>query len=546
MRFTSAYESNAALTFILLLNVVALHHVNTFSLLEHRAKPTPFSIMTSPYMTTCGGTILPPMITMSSAVVARRRKLSFCLAAVNPSSDVEVSKQNVSSQWVSENEQTLPASSSPTLNSEMDEKSLTSPSSLKSQSPQQAPAEDGSTGSSGNAVLIVTTTASTLLLAALVGLVAASGPGGWRYYVAGGLCAAISHGIATPIDVVKVRTMCPSRLFQKVKVSIWIDTHFFETWFLHSPQLPFASLWQTRKQVDPDLLHTSFAKATRRIIETEGINTLLSGFGPTTFGYLLEGSLKFGIYEILKPAALLGLKTLAQLSSCSWLQSQFLSFVVCGGISGAIASLILCPLEAIRIRMVAEPEFCTGNWIEGGYKMVKSEGISALSKGLTPMLYKQVPYTIAKNVAFDVLTHTTYDFLRTAGIALTGTIKVLIPLVCALVTSVLATIFSQPGDTLLSLVNAHEGSKRTNDFIRDILQQGDGGVKGFFVGTKSRFLHVGIIVTSQLILYDFLKRLVGIAPTGSVWAFANLQILPLVWNGLNRVTFQIHILTLIA
>ena len=278
---------------------------------------------------------------------------------------------------------------------------------------------------------------------------------------------------------------------------------------------PF-SFYQTRKQVDPDLLNTSFAKATVRIVEKEGLKTLLSGLGPTTFGYLLEGSLKFGIYEILKPAAKRGLSSLAQFTSLLWLQSHFFSFAVCGAISGVAASLVLCPMEAIRIRIVAEPDFCTANWIESGYKMVKGEGFSALSKGLTPMLYKQVPYTISKNVAFDLLTRTSYGLLRTGNMAVTGTTKMLIPFICALVTSVLSTICSQPGDMLLSLVNAHEGTLRTNDFIRDILQRKDGGFRGFFVGTKSRFLHVGIIVTSQLILYDIIKRLVGIAATGSV------------------------------
>lgn len=316
--------------------------------------------------------------------------------------------------------------------------------------------------------------ASAAMILAFVGLLSASGPGGWRYYLAGGVCAAISHSVATPIDVVK-----------------------------------------TRKQVDPDLVNTSFAKATARIIEKDGIKTLLSGLGPTTFGYLLEGSLKFGIYEIMKPAAKRGLTSLAQLTSLAFLQSQMLSFAVCGAISGVAASMVLCPMEAIRIRIVSEPNFCTGNWVEGGYKMVKSEGVSALSKGLTPMLYKQVPYTISKNVAFDILTRMSYGAMQTWGMAVTGVTKVLIPLVCAFITSVLSTISSQPGDMLLSLVNAHEGTKRTNDFMRDILK-GDWGIKGFFVGVKSRFLHVGIIVTTQLILYDFIKRLVGVAATGSV------------------------------
>lgn len=396
---------------------------------------------------------------------SRRRRDSHRSAALNPSSDQGSWNQTTSSSSVHQQEATS-----------LTEVALNPLHSTNNDLPLPPPIQQKSGDSSITIVTIaIMATASTAFFVALVGLLSASGPGSWRFYVAGGMCAAISHAIATPIDVVK-----------------------------------------TRKQVDPDLLNTSFAKATARIVEKEGLKTLLSGLGPTTFGYLLEGSLKFGIYEILKPAAKRGLGSLAQFTSLLWLQSQFFSFAVCGAISGVAASLVLCPMEAIRIRLVAEPDFCTTNWIEGGYKMVKGEGFSALTKGLTPMLYKQVPYTISKNVAFDLLTRTSYSLLRTGGMAVTGMTKMLIPLVCALLTSILSTICSQPGDMLLSLVNAHEGTLRTNDFIRDILRRKDGGFRGFFVGTKSRFLHVGIIVTSQLILYDIIKRIVGVAATGSV------------------------------
>jgi hypothetical protein len=68
---------------------------------------------------------------------------------------------------------------------------------------------------------------------------------------------------------------------------------------------------------------------------------------------------------------------------------------------------------------------------------------------------------------------------------------------------------------LLSLVNAHEGNRRTHDIMKDIMRS-DRGVRGFFVGIKTRFLHVGITVTLQLFIYDFAKRLCGIAATGTV------------------------------
>ena len=51
-------------------------------------------------------------------------------------------------------------------------------------------------------VLAGTTTFAAISLFALITL---SAPGSWRYFLAGGICAATSHAIAVPIDVVKVR-----------------------------------------------------------------------------------------------------------------------------------------------------------------------------------------------------------------------------------------------------------------------------------------------------------------------------------------------------
>jgi hypothetical protein len=78
---------------------------------------------------------------------------------------------------------------------------------------------------------------------AFTGLVTLSGPGAWRYYLAGGICAAASHAIPVPIDVVK-----------------------------------------TRIQVDPNLADLHFLEATRSIIKEDGLRALWVGLGPTVFG----------------------------------------------------------------------------------------------------------------------------------------------------------------------------------------------------------------------------------------------------------------------
>jgi len=319
-------------------------------------------------------------------------------------------------------------------------------------------------------ILVLVVSLSVLVIG---GMISASGRGSWRYYLAGGLCAATSHTIPVPIDVVK-----------------------------------------TRKQVDPDYQDMHVWQVTKCLVEREGPKSLLAGLGPTTFGYLLEGAIKFGVYEVLKPIVTRLLSAVATaVTALAFLNTQLIAFVTCATISGMSAAVVLAPMEALRIRLVAEPDFSPNGWIIGARRMLKEEGVGFLVKGLKPMMYKQVPYTVVKNVSFDFFAKHAYSTLRHVGIAPTATVKFTVPLLSAAMASILSCIGSQPGDMLLSLVNAHGGNRRTRDIVKDILRS-ERGVYGFFVGIKTRLVHVGLIVTLQLLLYDFVKRLCGIAATG--------------------------------
>lgn len=293
-------------------------------------------------------------------------------------------------------------------------------------------------------------------------LIRAAGSGVWRYYLAGGICAAVSHLIPVPVDVVK-----------------------------------------TRKQIDPSLVNASFGQATRDLVRKEGWHGLFVGAGPTFWGYFFEGALKFGVYEVLKPL----IKTIIPI--------PILAFVASAAVSGLAASVVICPMEALRIRLVAEHDYARLGWLQGGYQMLKQEGVAGFTKSFLPMIYKQIPYTITKNVSFDFFTRLAYGALLLDATRMSSTTKFAIPLASAALASVLSCVSSQPGDMLLSLANANGGLRKTHDIFRDIVRS-ERGIRGFFVGIKTRFLHVGIIVTLQLMIYDFVKRSCGIAATGSV------------------------------
>ena len=59
------------------------------------------------------------------------------------------------------------------------------------------------------------------------------------------------------------------------------------------------------------------------------------------------------------------------------------------------ADIALCPLEATRIRLVSQPTFATG--LSSGFlRILREEGPGAFYAGFGPILFKQVPYTMAK------------------------------------------------------------------------------------------------------------------------------------------------------
>jgi solute carrier family 25 phosphate transporter 3 len=288
-----------------------------------------------------------------------------------------------------------------------------------------------------------------------------------RFFIAGGASAAISHGITTPIDVVK-----------------------------------------TKMQGDASLSDLSPSEAALRIVEAEGPKALAAGLGPTVIGYGVEGALKFGVYETLKPIFL----SLADGIEVTDPTQPYLVAAIC---AGALASIILCPMEEIRIKLVTDPSFANG-LLDGLPKIVKEEGIlSPFEKGLAPMLAKQVPYTMGKQVSFDLFAGMLYGtllgftFLPKNGIALEVEVG------AAFLASIVACLASHPGDVLLTAT--YKNSDGTNGNFLQTIQRvyQDGGISAFFRGLNARFIHVGCIITFQLVIYDQIKQSLGLPASGT-------------------------------
>jgi len=281
-----------------------------------------------------------------------------------------------------------------------------------------------------------------------------------RFFIAGGASAAISHGYTVPIDVVK-----------------------------------------TKIQIERELEGLSLLEATQQIIEAEGPGELLVGLGPTVVGYGIEGALKFGLYESLKPF-FTGL-----FPADADPAEPYLAAAVC---AGAVASVILCPMEETRIRLVSDPNFAKGLF-DGLPRLLKEDGFLSPFGGLPAMLSKQIPYTAAKQVSFDIAAAALYASL--GAYAMNNALGVEVS--AAFTASVIACIASHPGDVLLTAT--YQGKKNgTSGFFQTISNiYNNGGVKAYFRGINARFIHVGFIITSQLVIYDQVKQFLGLAASGA-------------------------------
>jgi solute carrier family 25 phosphate transporter 3 len=282
-----------------------------------------------------------------------------------------------------------------------------------------------------------------------------------RYFLSGGLCAAASHGVATPIDVVK-----------------------------------------TRMQAEPEKFNEGVLSASASILNSDGSEALLGGLGPTVVGYGLEGAAKFGLYESLKP----------EIARVLPFDNPVFPYLIASCTAGAVASLILCPMEKTRIRLVTDPDFASG-LLTGISRLIEESGFMSLFSGLGAMLSKQVPYTCAKQVSFDVFAAFMYTVAATFSMT-AANVKIEVAFGAAFLASMLACIMSQPGDVLLTATYKNpDSSSGFTEILSDIYEER--GIKGFFTGISARFFHVGVIITSQLVLYDTVKQLLGLPATGA-------------------------------
>ena len=289
-----------------------------------------------------------------------------------------------------------------------------------------------------------------------------------KYYtlsaLSGGICCSVTHGGMCPVDVVK-----------------------------------------TRIQLDPIKYNMGMVGSFRKVIAEEGIGALATGLGPTAVGYFVQGWFKFGGVEFFKInfAKYFG-------EEKAW-EYRTAIYLLSAAMAEFIADIFLCPLEATRIRLVSNPKYASG-LLTAFPKIIKDEGVlKGFYSGFGPILFKQVPYTMAKFAVQGKAAEMIYTAANMDVTTASENTKTIVSLGSGLVAGVAAAIVSHPADTLLSMINKSSTAGGTGSTFSRLsnLAKETGFKKLCFTGLGPRCIMIGALTAGQFGIFDIIMNATG-------------------------------------
>jgi len=175
-----------------------------------------------------------------------------------------------------------------------------------------------------------------------------------------------------------------------------------------------------------------------------------------------------------------------------------------------IATVVLCPFERARIKLVSDPTFAPST-VSAFARLAREDGIyDGFYGNLGPTLVKQGTYTIGKLTTFSLA----FDFLMGRGFGLP---RPAVTLAASVVAGLVASVVSQPGDMLQICTSSNSTlaaqcpidintGRRPGLFKLMVLM----GPKKLFTGWRARLLQIEVIVVTQLLIYDGIKSFFGL------------------------------------
>jgi solute carrier family 25 phosphate transporter 3 len=300
--------------------------------------------------------------------------------------------------------------------------------------------------------------------------------------VSGGAGCALTHATVIPLDVVKTRAQTN------------------------------ASSDVGRRQAPTSLLQQAST-----MVASEGWPSLFLGAQATIAGYLWYGLSVYPSYTASK----------------RWISHLVLPLGVAaahtteialaaGAFAAVVASLGLTPLEAARIRAVAQPDTYGPGGLVGTLRGLAQEQV--LYAGLPSLLTRQVLFGSVKFLAFE-------EFSAALAHVVPEAPTWAVSLAAGAAAGAVSCVVSQPADAVLTYVAAQEAAvvptgrgsttTTTTSTSRPSSLSLWAGFQGLLVsqgpsalmrGLGSRTLWAGSIIAGQFFLYDIFRSALGVSP----------------------------------
>ena len=274
----------------------------------------------------------------------------------------------------------------------------------------------------------------------------------------------------------------------------------------HTAVVPL-DLVKCRRQVDPNI-YKSLGDGFKTIRAAEGMRGLTVGWVPTFIGYSAQGFGKFGFYEIFKDVYK---KIVGEENAAKY---QTTGFLVASACAEFLADIFLCPWESLKVRTQVD---ITGQFPRNpvkGFNLIKNnEGVNGFYKGLGPLWFRQIPYTMVKFACFERTVRFVYrNFLTKDPSEYSKATKLTVTFLSGYWAGIFCAVVSHPADTIVSKLNESksEGSALTK--IGEIMREL--GFKGIWRGLMTRIIMIGTLTGLQWWIYDTFKTITGLQATG--------------------------------
>jgi len=258
----------------------------------------------------------------------------------------------------------------------------------------------------------------------------------------------------------------------------------------HTAVVPL-DLVKCRMQVD-SAKYPSLGTGFKVTLAEGGTKGLARGWAPTLIGYSMQGTCKFGFYEIFK--SMYG-NAMGEEASYQYMTVLYLA---ASASAEFFADIALCPMEACKVRIQTSNYASTLR--ECFPKMKAEEGVGTFFKGLKPLWLRQIPYTMMKFACFEKTVVALYTHVvPKPRDQCSKSEQLMVTFAAGYIAGVFCAIVSHPADNIVSVINKNPGTT-AGQILKDM-----GWYNACTKGLGARIIMIGTLTALQWFIYDGVK-----------------------------------------